>query len=173
MPETSSTLRPPYYLGGPPTETHALWRPRSTRTARQPKSVRPHFEVGLSNREIARGLSMSHSTVNDLLGRFQSAALAWPLPEDLDEAALEADLYSGNTGKSRRRPELQRHVELGYVPARTGIPQHTKANEPTILPDAERPRSGSSQQCSNQRQLTCPRASFSTGTPSSAASSLR
>jgi len=67
--------------------------------------LRLHFEVGLSNREIARSLSVSHSTVSDLLGRFQVAGMAWPLPEDVDEAALEAVLYSGNTGKSRRRPE--------------------------------------------------------------------
>jgi transposase len=77
--------------------------------------LRLHFEVGLTNRQIARSLSVSHSTVNDLLGRFQVAGLDWPLPEDLDEAALEAELYSGNTGKSRRRPEPdwnQIHREL-------------------------------------------------------------
>jgi len=77
--------------------------------------LRLHFEVGLSNREISRSLSVSHSTVNDLLGRFQVAGMAWPLPEDVDEAALEAVLYSGNTGKSRRRPEPdwnQVHREL-------------------------------------------------------------
>jgi len=47
---------------------------------------------------------VSHSTVNDLLGRFQVAGLCWPLPPGLDEAALEVELYSGNTGKSRCRP---------------------------------------------------------------------
>jgi transposase len=67
--------------------------------------LRLHFEQGISNREIARSLSVSHSTVNDLLGRFQAAGLCWPLPRDLDEPALEAELYSGNTGKSRRRPQ--------------------------------------------------------------------
>jgi hypothetical protein len=67
--------------------------------------LRLHFEVGLSRREIARSLSVSHSTVNDLLGRFRSAGMTWPLPGNVDEAALEAVLYPGNTGKSRRRPE--------------------------------------------------------------------
>jgi DNA-binding transcriptional regulator LsrR (DeoR family) len=42
--------------------------------------LRLHFEVGLTNRQIARSLSVSHSTVNDLLGRFQVAGLDWPLP---------------------------------------------------------------------------------------------
>ena len=67
--------------------------------------LRLHFEVGLSNREIARSLSVSHTTVSELLGRFHSAGMSWPLPEGIDEAALEAALYPGNTGKSRRRSE--------------------------------------------------------------------
>ncbi|MGE5507920.1 MAG: hypothetical protein ACM3RP_05500, partial [Chitinophagales bacterium] len=33
------------------------------------------------------------------------SGLAWPLPEDLDEAALEGMLYPGNAGLSRRRAE--------------------------------------------------------------------
>jgi len=67
--------------------------------------LRLHFEVGLSNRAIARSLSVSHSTVSDLLGRFRSAGMTWPLPGDVDEATLEAALYPGNTGRSRHRPE--------------------------------------------------------------------
>jgi len=67
--------------------------------------LRLHYELGLSNRAIARSLRASHSTVNDLLGRFAAAGLAWPLSDDLEEDALEARLYSGNTGKSRHRPE--------------------------------------------------------------------
>jgi len=67
--------------------------------------LRLHFEVGLSNREIGRSLSVSHTTISELLGRFQAAGMSWPLPEGIDEAALEAALYPGNTGKSRRRPE--------------------------------------------------------------------
>lgn len=77
--------------------------------------LRLHFEMGASNREIARSLSVSHSTVNGLLGRFKSAGMSWPLPGEVDEAGLEAVLYPGNTGKSRRRPEPdwnQVHREL-------------------------------------------------------------
>jgi len=77
--------------------------------------LRLHFEVGLSNRGIARSLSVSHSTVNDLLGRFRSAGMTWPLPGKVDEAVLQAVLYPGNTGKRRHRPEpdwSQVHREL-------------------------------------------------------------
>jgi len=61
--------------------------------------------VGPANRQIARSLAVSHSTVSDLLGRFQVAGFCWPLPPGLNEPALEVELYSGNTGKSRRHPE--------------------------------------------------------------------
>ncbi|MGE5507003.1 MAG: helix-turn-helix domain-containing protein, partial [Chitinophagales bacterium] len=60
--------------------------------------LRLHDELGLKQREIARSLGISHSTVGDLLGRMRASGLAWPLPEDLDEAALEGMLYPGNAG---------------------------------------------------------------------------
>jgi len=95
--------------------------------------LRLHFEVGLTNRQIARSLSVSHSTVNDLLGRFQVAGLNWPLPEDRDEATLEAELYSGNTGHDTGGPDWnQTHRELSrkgvtllrLPPVRTEAPLH-------------------------------------------------
>jgi hypothetical protein len=67
--------------------------------------LRLHFEMGMSIRAIARSLSVSTSTVSDLLQRVKVLGFSWPLGEDLNDAALEALLYSGNTGKSRKRPE--------------------------------------------------------------------
>lgn len=67
--------------------------------------LRLHYELGLSRREIARSLSISHSTVGDLLKRAEALGLTWPLPADLDEAALEMRLYSRRPGSSACRPE--------------------------------------------------------------------
>jgi len=67
--------------------------------------LRVHFEVGLSNRGIARSLWVQDPTVNNLLGRFRSAGMTWPLSGNVNEVALEGALYPGNTGKSRHRPE--------------------------------------------------------------------
>lgn len=47
-----------------------------------------------SQREIARCLALSQSTINDYLRRFTTSGLAWPLPGDLDEAALEQRLFA-------------------------------------------------------------------------------
>ena len=58
-------------------------------------TVRLFFEAGLSIRAIARTLRVSPSTVGDYIRRAQVAGLSWPLPEGLDERALEARLFPG------------------------------------------------------------------------------
>lgn len=65
--------------------------------------LRLKWEVGLSARQIARSLSVSHSTVLDLLRRFELSELTWPLPE-IDDTALEAKLYPGNPVTRVERP---------------------------------------------------------------------
>lgn len=46
-----------------------------------------------SQREVARLCGISHSTVKEALRRAEEAGLAWPLPEDWDDAVLEAKRY--------------------------------------------------------------------------------
>ena len=48
---------------------------------------------GLSNRQIAASLSVSKTTIKTCLERAAAAGLAWPLPDDLTDAVLEARLY--------------------------------------------------------------------------------
>lgn len=67
--------------------------------------LRRHFACGLGMRQIARSLGVSHSTVSELLHRAAAAGLSWPLPEDLDDAALEALLHPGDPQGRPRRPE--------------------------------------------------------------------
>jgi transposase len=55
--------------------------------------LRLRFEAGLSERDVAASLSVARSTVQECLRRTREAGLAWPLPEGLDDAALEARLY--------------------------------------------------------------------------------
>lgn len=56
--------------------------------------LRLKYELGLANRQIARSCSVNHSTVADYLFRAKTAGLdRWPLPDDLDEARLEARLF--------------------------------------------------------------------------------
>lgn len=67
--------------------------------------LRLKHEAGLSTRQIARSLSLSHSTVGDLLRRAEAAGLSWPLPEGMDDATLQTLLYPGNPQPVRSRPE--------------------------------------------------------------------
>lgn len=47
----------------------------------------------LSNRAIAKSCAIARSTVAECLERASDAGLAWPLPDDLDDTALERLLY--------------------------------------------------------------------------------
>ncbi|GFP26153.1 hypothetical protein HKBW3S25_01641, partial [Candidatus Hakubella thermalkaliphila] len=49
--------------------------------------------LGLTNRQIARSVKVSRSTVAEYLRRAEEASLAWPLPEGLDDASLERLLF--------------------------------------------------------------------------------
>ena len=47
----------------------------------------------LSLRQVARSLSMPHTTVAVFLRRAKEAVFTWPLPDDLDDDALERRLF--------------------------------------------------------------------------------
>ncbi|WP_046007346.1 IS21 family transposase [Pseudoalteromonas rubra] len=51
------------------------------------------FDAKLPNRDVAHCLKMGAATVSDLLGRFNTANLSWPLPDDLNDLQLEAALF--------------------------------------------------------------------------------
>ena len=55
--------------------------------------LRLRYEVGLSNRQIARSCSMGRTAVADYLRRAAGAGLSWPLPEDMDETRMERLLF--------------------------------------------------------------------------------
>ena len=68
-------------------------RPRSAmRKIRE--ILRLTFREGLSRRQAAAATGMPASTVADQLARARRAGLGWPLPEDMDDAQLEARLFA-------------------------------------------------------------------------------
>ncbi len=61
---------------------------------------------GFSYRRIGQSVGISASTVQGYLERAQQAGLSWPLPEELDEAAIEARLFKRSEEELRSgRPE--------------------------------------------------------------------
>jgi transposase len=56
--------------------------------------LRLKWGCGLSARKIAQSLQISRPTVAEYVRRAQAAGLSWPLPDGLDEAALERRLFA-------------------------------------------------------------------------------
>lgn len=67
--------------------------------------LRLHCECGRSNREIARAVRASPTTVADYLRRAHVAGLTWPLNAALSERALEAALFPPPRPARVKRPE--------------------------------------------------------------------
>jgi transposase len=60
----------------------------------------------LSNRQIAKSCSISHSSVSEYLLRAKGAGLSWPLPDDLDDAAIESLLFPDTQSKPRANRQM-------------------------------------------------------------------
>ena len=78
--------------------------------------LRLKYDTGLSHRAIAQACALGLGTVTTYLQRAAAAGLLWPLPEDLDDAALEARLFARpavSQARDRVVPEwTQLHQEL-------------------------------------------------------------
>jgi transposase len=74
---------------------------------RQVRDVLRLKAAGVSGNEIARRAGVASSTVRLTLKRLASAGLSWPLPAELTDAALEAQLFTavGKKQGHRRRAE--------------------------------------------------------------------
>jgi transposase len=74
---------------------------------RQVREVLRLKAAGVSGHEIARRLGVAPSTVRLSLQRLAEAGLGWPLPAEMTDAALEAQLFTaaGTRQGHRRHPE--------------------------------------------------------------------
>jgi transposase len=67
--------------------------------------------AGVSGNEIARRLNVAPSTVRLTLRRLAAAGLSWPLPAEMTDTALEAQLFAGLGSKQGHR----RHAEPDWA----------------------------------------------------------
>jgi hypothetical protein len=78
--------------------------------------LRLKYACGVSERLIARSIGVSRSTVAEYLRRAAVIGLAWPIPGDLDDAALERRLFTPpgfHAGPTPPLPDWSRlHTEL-------------------------------------------------------------
>ena len=76
--------------------------------------------AGMSSRKIAASLSIGASTVIDCLHRARRAGLAWPLPDEIDDAILELRLYPPRPTTREQRP-LPNWAEIHRELKRAGV----------------------------------------------------
>lgn len=74
--------------------------------------LRLHFDLKLAQRQIARSIRISQSTVNEYLTRFQQSGLGWPLPESCRDPELEAKLFGEQKAEA---PERRPLPDLAHV----------------------------------------------------------
>lgn len=71
-----------------------------------PDALRLRFEDKLTIRAIAQRLGLSHSTIHTLFQRFLASGIAWPLPDSVSFAQLDAILYA-NRKKELTEPQIR------------------------------------------------------------------
>jgi transposase len=83
--------------------------------------LRLHHGLGLSARKIASSQGVARSTVGEVLRRAKVAGISWPLPDGMDEEALDKLLYPPKADAQLDRPrpdwnevhmEMRRHKHL-------------------------------------------------------------
>jgi transposase len=79
------------------------------------------YEAGLTHRAIAVACTVGLGTVSSVLTRAKAAGLTWPLPDDLDDAALEARLFARPADQGPRAQALPAWSALHQELKRPGV----------------------------------------------------
>ena len=82
------------------------------------------WECGMSERAVAQRCHLARSTVAKYLTRASQAGLSWPLPEDLDDDALERLLFSASAVAREVKRFIPDWVEVHRELARKGVTLH-------------------------------------------------
>lgn len=94
-------------------------RPLSMRKTKE--ILRLKHELGLTNRQIASSLHLSHVCVGNYLRRARQAGIGWPLPDDLDEDQLRQLLLAAEKPPSEPKRYLPSMAEVHRELRRKGV----------------------------------------------------
>jgi transposase len=105
---------------------------------------------GMPERQVGIALGIGKGTVNDIVHRAKAAGVGWPIPDDLDDVALEAKLYPPRVPSGTIRP-LPDWAEIHREMAKKGVTlallwEEYRADNPDAL--------GYSQFCNLYREWT-------------------
>lgn len=79
--------------------------PRERLSMRKIRDVLQLNALGRTYREIAQSLGLGRTTVGDYVSRAAAAGLGWPLPDGLDDQALEEKLFVRKEDRRAERPQ--------------------------------------------------------------------
>lgn len=83
--------------------------------------LRLKYEIGLSNRAIARACRVSNSTVGEYLARARQAELKWPLPKEVNEEELYQQLFPEEEKPVVSKRPMPNWEEIHRELARQGV----------------------------------------------------
>lgn len=83
--------------------------------------LRLKWELGYSDRQVARACGVSRPTIKTYVERAEAAGLQWPLPEALDDPALEQRLFPPPPAVAPRARPLPDFVEMHQELRRKGV----------------------------------------------------
>ena len=81
---------------------------------------RLHFDQKLGQRQIARSVQISQSTVHEYVTRAHAAGLTWPLDQDWDEQRLEQTLFPPGPPT----PKAPKRAQPDFLRMREQLEQH-------------------------------------------------
>jgi transposase len=83
--------------------------------------LRHRHECGAGVRDIAASCGIGRTTVSEYLRRAQAAGLSWPLPEDLDDEALNSRLFPPKPGEGEPARPVPDWALIHKEAARKGV----------------------------------------------------
>jgi transposase len=89
--------------------------------------LRLRFELKLGYQQIGRSCSIGVSTVHKYLKRAEAAGVTWPLPEDWDEARVDAVVFP------RREPTIAEHNPARTPPDFSAIHEQLRSSKYVTL----------------------------------------
>lgn len=98
--------------------------------------LRLKWECGLSQRQIAQSCAVARPTITEYLQRAEAAGVAWPLPAELDDEALERLLFPVPVSPHAEARPIPQWAEVHQELKRKGVTlfllwQEYKATHPT------------------------------------------
>ena len=84
--------------------------------------------MGVSQNGIAFSCGCAQSTVSDVLRAARAHKVAWPLPEEMDDAAIRSAIYPRESRKARDRAQID-HEHIAAELKRRGMTMSLLWNE--------------------------------------------